>query len=158
MQRALIEAKEHEQLSGAYSSAEAQELPEVDVLEVSQMPPMFLPESESDVQMDINSPHSNFSQLMAEFGQAPEAEELGPETTRLVLQQEFERMLEEAYHDPVLGPGVEEQYIVDELPKTSDGDEDTHCFDPDLVEDSEYFPYPNKTVSHLVLPAGSGLT
>jgi hypothetical protein len=68
MQRALTEAKEREQLSGAYSSAEAQELPEVDALEVSQMPPMFLSESESDVQMDIDSPHSNFSQLMADYG------------------------------------------------------------------------------------------
>ncbi|KAJ7203485.1 hypothetical protein B0H12DRAFT_1035514 [Mycena haematopus] len=56
-------------------------------------------------------------------------------------------MLENAYHDPALGPGVEEQYIADELPKTSDNDDDDiYCFDPDLVEDSEYFPYPNKTV------------
>ncbi|KAF7364109.1 hypothetical protein MSAN_01069900 [Mycena sanguinolenta] len=147
MQRALTEAKEHEQLSGAYNSAEAQELPEVDMSEVSQIPPMFPPESELDIQMEIVSPHTNFSQLMSEFGETPEAEELGPEATRLLLQQEFERMLENAYHDPALGPGVEEQYIADELPKTSDNDdEDTHCFDPDLVEDSEYFPYPNKTV------------
>jgi hypothetical protein len=155
MQRALTEAKEHEHLSGTYSSAEAQELPKVDTLEVSQM---FLPESESDVQMDIDSLLTNFSQLMAEFGQAPEAEELGLEATQLILQQEFERMLEDAYHNPVLGPGVKEQYIADELPKTLDDDEDTLCFDPDLVEDTEYFPYPNKTVSCLVLAAGSGLT
>ncbi|KAF7375527.1 hypothetical protein MSAN_00440900 [Mycena sanguinolenta] len=147
MQRALTEAKEHEQLSGAYNSAEAQELPEVDMSEVSQIPPMFPPESELDIQMEIVSPHTNFSQLMSEFGETPEAEELGPEATRLLLQQEFEKMLENAYRDPVLGPGVEEQYIADELPKTSDNDdEDTHCFDPDLVEGSDYFPYPNKTV------------
>ncbi|KAF7364229.1 hypothetical protein MSAN_01082500 [Mycena sanguinolenta] len=108
---------------------------------------MFLAELESDMQMDIDSSNTNFAQLMSEFGQASEAEELGPDATRLLLQQEFEQMLENAYHDPALAPGVDEQHIADELPKTSDNDdEDTHCFDPDLVEDSAYFPYPNKTV------------
>ncbi|KAF7333563.1 hypothetical protein MSAN_02415300 [Mycena sanguinolenta] len=147
MQRALAEAKEHEQLSGSYNSADAQELPASDISEMTHIPSMFLPELKSDMQMDIDSSNTNFAQLMSEFGQVSEAEELGLDATRLLLQQEFEQMLENAYHDPPLGPGVDKQHIADELPKTSDNDdEDTHCFDPDLVEDSAYFPYPNKTV------------
>ncbi|KAF7377357.1 hypothetical protein MSAN_00156700 [Mycena sanguinolenta] len=97
---------------------------------------MFLPELESDMQMDIDSSDTNFAQLMSEFGQVSEAEKLGPDATRLLLQQEFEQMLENAYHDPAL----------------DNDDEDTHCFDPDLVEDSAYFHYPNKTPSTLGFP------
>ncbi|KAF7377335.1 hypothetical protein MSAN_00154400 [Mycena sanguinolenta] len=105
MQRALAEAKEHEQLSGSYNSADAQELPASDISEMTHIPSMFLPELESDMQMDIDSSDTNFAQLMSEFGQVSEAEELGPDATRLLLQQEFEQMLENAYHDPALGPG-----------------------------------------------------
>ncbi|KAJ7889801.1 hypothetical protein B0H14DRAFT_2561498 [Mycena olivaceomarginata] len=86
---------------------------------------------------------------MEELGEAPEPEVLGPEATRLLLQQEFERMLEDAYQETHLGAGVEDQFIADELPKIGeeDDDGDIHCFDSELVENDEYFPYPNKTIS-----------
>jgi hypothetical protein len=58
-------------------------------------------------------------------------------------------MLEDAYQETHGGSGVEDQFIADELPKYSEDedDEDTHCFDAELLESEEYFPYPNKTVS-----------
>jgi hypothetical protein len=109
----------------------------------------MFPQPEDDIDMDTGLTPVNLAHLMEELGGAPEPKVLGPEGTRLLLQQEFERMLEDAYQETHLGAGVEDQFIADELPKIGDedGDEDTHYFDSELVENNEYFPYPNKTVS-----------
>jgi hypothetical protein len=147
-QKSRRDAEEHERLSEAYNAFENQEFPEMNPSGPSHMVQMF-PQPEDDINMDTGLTPVNLAHLMEELGEVPEPEVLGPEATRLLLQQEFERMLEDAYQETHLGAGVEDQFIADELPKIGDEDDDgdIHCFDSELVENDEYFPYPNKTVS-----------
>jgi hypothetical protein len=148
MERIRTDTEDRQHLSQAYDAAGSNDLPHIDTSELSQVPSMFPLEPEHD-NMDIDLPPVNFAILMEQLGVAPEQEELSPEATRLLLQREFEQMLEDAYEETHhLGANIDEQFIADELPKTADeDDDDIHCFDAELVEGSEYFPYPNKTVS-----------
>ncbi|KAJ7333486.1 hypothetical protein DFH08DRAFT_925944 [Mycena albidolilacea] len=108
----------------------------------------MFPQSEDN--MDINSdlPPINIPHLIDELGERLQPGILGPEETCLLLQQEFEQMLEDAYQETHLGAGVEDQFIANELPKAGDDDdeEDVQCFDSDLLQSEEYFPCLNKTV------------
>ncbi|KAJ7196971.1 hypothetical protein GGX14DRAFT_402885 [Mycena pura] len=142
-----IRTEDHQHLSQAYDAAGSNDLPHINASELSQVPSMFPPEPEHD-SMDVDLPPVNFEILMEQLGVVPEPEELSPEATRLLLQREFEQMLEDAYEETHhLGANIDEQFIADELPKAGDeDDDDIHCFDAELVEGSEYFPYPNKTV------------
>ncbi|KAJ7192259.1 hypothetical protein GGX14DRAFT_537765 [Mycena pura] len=146
-QKARRDAEERERFSEAYNAFENQEFPEINSSGPSHVAQMF-PQPEDDIDMDTGLAPVNLAHLMEELGGAPEPEVLGPEATRLLLQQEFERMLEDAYQETHLGAGVEDQFVADELPKIGDedDDEDTYCFDSELVENDEYFPYPNKTI------------
>ncbi|KAJ7888627.1 hypothetical protein B0H14DRAFT_3081939 [Mycena olivaceomarginata] len=110
----------------------------------------MFPQPENDMDIDFDLPRApiNVAHLINELGELHRPEVLGPEETRLLLQQEFERMLEDAYQETHNVPGVEDQFIADELPKCGEDEdhEDAHCFDAELLETEEYFPYPNKTV------------
>jgi hypothetical protein len=111
----------------------------------------MFPQPENDMDIDFDLPRApiNVAHLINELGELHRPEVLGPEETRLLLQQEFERMLEDAYQETHDVPGVEDQFIADELPKCGEDEdhEDAHCFDAELLETEEYFPYPNKTAS-----------
>jgi hypothetical protein len=113
----------------------------------------MFPQSEDNMDIDSDLPPINIPHLIDELGEHPQPGSLGPKETRLLLQQEFERMLEDAYQETHLGAGVEDQFIADELPKAGDDEdeEDAQCFDSDLLQSEEYFPYPNKTVRIFVL-------
>ncbi|KAJ7838096.1 hypothetical protein B0H14DRAFT_3701249 [Mycena olivaceomarginata] len=147
IQRGRMAAEEQDRLSQAYGTAGAPNLPDIHPSEASQVPQMF-PQSEDNMDIDSNLPPINIPHLIDELGEHPQPGILGPEETRLLLQQEFERMLEDAYQETHLGAGVEDQFIADELPKAGDDEdeEDAQCFDSDLLQSEEYFPYPNKTV------------
>ncbi|KAK7028584.1 hypothetical protein R3P38DRAFT_2776286 [Favolaschia claudopus] len=105
---------------------------------------------DSTVPMDTDNPYAetNHSVLLEQLGQndAPEAVST-PAETRSFLQQEFQRMLEEAQREDLFGEEEEEPFIGDDLPKAFDEEEedDPECWDPSLLEPSEYHPYPNKT-------------
>jgi hypothetical protein len=138
--------------SEAYNADGVADFPSFDPLEPSYMPQMF------PVGMDLDETHESrppipMSQLLHELGTALVEAQSSPEETRAVLQQEFQRMLEDAYLDTHLNDGLADQFIADDLPKRSDEPEDDEdlCFDAELIEDSEYFPYPNKTVGEVVL-------
>jgi hypothetical protein len=113
----------------------------------------MFPQSEDNMDIDSDLPPINIPHLIDELGAHPQPGILGPEETRLLLQQEFERMLEDTYQETHLGAGVEDQFIADELPKAGDNEdeEDAQCFDSDLLQSEQYFPYPNKTVRIFVL-------
>ncbi|KAJ7197514.1 hypothetical protein B0H12DRAFT_1037871 [Mycena haematopus] len=53
-------------------------------------------------------------------------------------------MLEEAQREAHFGDEIHDQFIGDDLPKEFD-EEEEDCWDPSLVNQSEYRPYPNKT-------------
>ncbi|KAJ6592424.1 hypothetical protein B0H19DRAFT_1204789 [Mycena capillaripes] len=72
-----------------------------------------------------------------------------PEETCLLLEQEFQCMLEEAHHETHFGDEIGDQFVGDDLPKEFDEEEDNDCWDCSVLENSEYRPYPNKTVMML---------
>ncbi|KAJ7866209.1 hypothetical protein B0H14DRAFT_2573484 [Mycena olivaceomarginata] len=142
IERARIAEEDLSRLSHAYNAFGVPELPRVDPSGPSQ------PENDMDIDFDLPRAPINVAHLINELGELHRPEVLGPEETRLLLQQEFERMLEDAYQETHDVPGVEDQFIADELPKCGEDEdhEDAHCFDAELLETEEYFPYPNKTV------------
>ncbi|KAJ7700224.1 hypothetical protein B0H14DRAFT_3528161 [Mycena olivaceomarginata] len=148
IERAHIAEEDLSRLSHAYNTFGAPELPRVDPSGPSQVPQMF-PQPEDDMDIDFDLPQApiNVVHLINELGELYQPEVLGPEETCLLLQQEFKQMLKDAYQETHDIPGVEDQFIADELPKCGEDEdhEDTHCFDAELLETEEYFPYPNKT-------------
>jgi hypothetical protein len=112
-------------------------------------PPMF-PEQYVDRDVDMACPEIDDAHLMEQLGQTMSAERIiTPEETRLLLEQEFQRMLEEAHRETHFGDDVGDQFVGDDLPKEFDEEEDDDCWDRSVLEHSEYRPYPNKTASQL---------
>ncbi|KAJ7866241.1 hypothetical protein B0H14DRAFT_2573515 [Mycena olivaceomarginata] len=106
IERARIAEEDLSRLSHAYNAFGAPELPRVDPSGPSQVPQMF-PQPENDMDIDFDLPRApiNVAHLINELGELHWPEVLGPEETRLLLQQEFERMIEGAYqetHDVML--------------------------------------------------------
>jgi hypothetical protein len=68
------------------------------------------------------------------------------EEMQILFRQEYERMLENAYHESQMDEDAE-GFIGDEMPKEDLGEDDEEdCFDFSLRRSSEYHPYPSKTV------------
>jgi hypothetical protein len=136
-----------DQLDGAYNTEGVPEFPQFPPVEPPHLPPMFSdPYSDGDVSMP--SPRASVSQLMEELGQTVQPEIRTAEETRALLRQEYERMLEDAYLENQLD-GVADKFIGDEMPKENleEDDDEDDCFDFSLLKNSEYLPYPSKTVS-----------
>jgi hypothetical protein len=65
----------------------------------------------------------------------------------ILFYQEYKCMLEDAYHESQMDEDTE-GFIGDEMPKEDLGEDDNEedCFDFSLLRNSEYHPYPSKTV------------
>jgi hypothetical protein len=108
---------------------------------------MFPPQS-VDLDVDMGPHEIDDAHLMEQLGQTISADDVGtPEETRRLLEQEFQQMLEEAHRETLFGDEIGDQFVGDDLPKEFDEEEDDECWDRSLLEQSEYRPYPNKTVS-----------
>ena len=89
-----------------------------------------------------------------EYTTAQMAEQLGqtqvpeptvtPEEAHILLEQEFQRILTEALRADQFPEEMESE---DEPDFDGIVDEEDVCFDMNSLENSEYYPYPDKTVS-----------
>ncbi|KAK6975043.1 hypothetical protein R3P38DRAFT_2582879 [Favolaschia claudopus] len=146
-EREVIRARELEEMSAAHTADGVVNYPNASSAAVS---PHVRGMFDSTVPMDTDNPYAetDHSILLEQLGQndAPEAVST-PADTRSFLQEEFQRMLEEAQREDLFGEEEEEPFIGDDLPKAFDEEEedDPGCWDPSLLESSEYHPYPNKT-------------
>lgn len=116
----------------------------------SHPPPMF---SDESIDHDFRMAHAEVddTHLLEQLGQTISADEPAtPEESRLLMEQEFQRMLEEAHRESHFGDEVGDQFVDDDLPKEFDEEEDDECWDRSLLQQSEYRPYPSKTVSRLI--------
>jgi hypothetical protein len=142
-EKARLEQVEH--ISVSYNAAGVVNYQETLPPVPSYPPPMF-PEPAVDGDVEMFGLEIDDARLMEQMGQTTSAEEItNPEETRQLLQQEFQRMLEEAHRETLFGDEVNDQFMGDDLPKDFD-EEDEDCWDRSLLEQSEYRPYPNKTV------------
>ncbi|KAJ7798009.1 hypothetical protein B0H14DRAFT_3546391 [Mycena olivaceomarginata] len=108
-------------------------------------PPMF-PAQPMDHDVDMGFPEIDDAQLMEQLGQTDLVDEgPTPEEIRLLLQQEFQRMLEEAQRETRFGDEASDRFVGDDLPKDFEEEEDDECWDRSALAHSEYRPYPNKT-------------
>ncbi|KAJ6533199.1 hypothetical protein B0H19DRAFT_1214025 [Mycena capillaripes] len=95
-------------------------------------------------------PEIDDTHLLEQLGQTISADEPAtPEENRLLLEQEFQRMLEEAHREAHFGDEVGDQFFGDDSPKEFDEEEDDECWDRSLLQQSEYRPYPSKTAMML---------
>ncbi|KAF7334363.1 hypothetical protein MSAN_02375700 [Mycena sanguinolenta] len=134
------------QISDAYNAGGVENYQNAASPAPSYPPPMFpAPPVLNDVDMDYYA-DVNDAQLMEQMGQTvPVDEAPTPEEIRLRLQEEFQRMLEEAHRETHFGIDVGDGFVGDDLPKEFEDDQDDECWDRSLLEQSEYRPYPNKT-------------
>jgi hypothetical protein len=105
-------------------------------------------DSVTEMEVDIQP---SMAHMMSEFGQTEPEVEISSAERQALLQQEFERILTSALQEAHLGGNVEEPFIIDD-PVSDADDEDEECVDLDAMEESTYFPWPNKTVSNSFLP------
>ncbi|KAJ7729682.1 hypothetical protein DFH07DRAFT_994762, partial [Mycena maculata] len=138
--------EELEQLSAAYNAPSTSENPYISPFTPAHLPTMF-PESDPDGDSLMDTLGSA-SELMHELGQTVDAGVVTQEESHALLQQQFERMLQDAYQEAEFEAGVGDEFIADEMPKEIDDDEEEedNCFDLSLLDNSAYHPYPNKTV------------
>ncbi|KAJ7343257.1 hypothetical protein DFH08DRAFT_915165 [Mycena albidolilacea] len=108
-------------------------------------PPMF-PAQPMDHDVDMGFPEIDDAQLMEQLGQTDLVDKSPtPEEIRLLLQQEFQQMLEEAQRETRFGDEASDGFVGDDLPKDFEEEEDDECWDCSALAHSEYRPYPNKT-------------
>jgi hypothetical protein len=106
-------------------------------------------ELDTDGDAFMNFPELSDTQLMDQLGQisTPEKSVTVEEISKL-LEQEYQRMLEEVHRETLFGEEVDDQFVGDSAPKEfEDDEEEPECWDPSLLDRTDYFPYPSKTVS-----------
>jgi hypothetical protein len=106
-------------------------------------------ELDTDGDAFMNFPELSDTQLMDQLGQisTPEKSVTVEEISEL-LEQEYQRMLEEVHRETLFGEEVDDQFVGDSAPKEfEDDEEEPECWDPSLLDRTDYVPYPSKTVS-----------
>ncbi|KAJ7830704.1 hypothetical protein B0H13DRAFT_2240601 [Mycena leptocephala] len=104
-------------------------------------------ELDTDGDAFMNFPELSDTQLMDQLGQisTPEKSVTVEEISEL-LEQEYQRMLEEVHRETLFGEEVDDQFVGDSAPKEfEDDEEEPECWDPSLLDRTDYFPYPSKT-------------
>ncbi|KAF7349524.1 hypothetical protein MSAN_01742800 [Mycena sanguinolenta] len=93
--------------------------------------------------MDVDMDDYTITQMAEQLGQTEALEPvITPEEARILLEQEFQRILTEAFR----ADQFPEETGADYEPDINTGiDEEEVCFDMNSLENSEYYPYPNKT-------------
>lgn len=149
--RAKAESVRHEQFLRAYEAPPTIYSPSLEPPGISSTPAMFASDAIDSVgEMDVDVQPS-ITHMMSEFGQTQPEAELSSVERQALLQREFERILTSALQEAHLGGNSEVPLIIED-PLDADSDEDDGCVDLDAVEESHYFPYPNKTVSNNLAP------
>ncbi|KAF7374456.1 hypothetical protein MSAN_00329700 [Mycena sanguinolenta] len=133
------------QIAGAYDAQAISDYPELTPDEPVYAPPMFTePELYDDTFM--SSPRANVSQLVEELGQTTRPEIVTPEESRELILQEYQRMLEETYLEAHQDEDTD-AFVGDDMPITNlDEDNEDDCFGFSALNNTEYYPYPSKTV------------
>ncbi|KAJ7487204.1 ASST-domain-containing protein [Mycena galericulata] len=143
--RAKAESVRHEQLLRAYEAPPTIYSPSLEPPGTSATPAMFAADPLDSIdEMDVDVQPS-ITHMISEFGQTQPEPELSLAERQALLQQEFERILTSALQEAHLGGNSEVPLIIED-PLDANDDEDDECVDLDIVEESGYFPYPNKTV------------
>ncbi|KAF7351615.1 hypothetical protein MSAN_01594000 [Mycena sanguinolenta] len=108
---------------------------------------MFPTQTLEDNDVDMGFSEMSDAQLMEQLGQTVPADEAPatPEEIRLLMQQEFQRLLEDAQRETRFGEELSEAFVSNDLPKDFEEEEEDECWDRSALEHSEYRPYPNKT-------------
>ncbi|KAJ7207881.1 hypothetical protein GGX14DRAFT_567184 [Mycena pura] len=128
------------ELSAAYDAPAVNHHPQIHVEAGARVPDMI---PDVHIPMDIDFDHISVAQMAEQLGESLNPEPaVTPEDARALLEQEFQRILTTALEAEHF-PGSEEDEDLDL--QNDDNEAEEVCFDMYAAENSEYYPYPDKT-------------
>jgi hypothetical protein len=145
-------AADLEAFSAVSNSTAVSVFPDFEVPDLDYPPPIFAAAEPNDsVYSRVLSAEELAQELGADSEEPPAI--LTVEQKQSNLRQQYEQMLVDAYQADHLEneDGPDDQFVSDELPRSSRGgegeeEEDEQCFDPSALPVSAYHPYPSKVV------------
>ncbi|KAF7357265.1 hypothetical protein MSAN_01321700 [Mycena sanguinolenta] len=134
----MAETGEHEQIATIYNAPAVDDHASIRLSPDPGVPAML---QDAPPPMDIDMDDYTIAQMTAQLGQTDAREPVvTPEEAHARLEQEFQRILTEALQADQFPEEMEaaDEDLIDDV------DEEA-CFDMDALNDSEYYPYPDKT-------------